>query len=150
VSISFAHTNIIAEDGEKLSDFYKSVFSYTPLSPERNQSGDWLKKGTEVKGTEFQGVHLLLPGHGDSGPTPEIFSYKEMLSKAKVVAANRKGFGHIAFQVDDVPQTRARGLEAGGPDSGEIISREVKGAGTFTGTYMGDPEGNILELQSWA
>ena len=41
------------------------------------------------------------PGHGESGPTLEIYSYSEMAGKPSSMA-NRKGLGHLAFAVDDV------------------------------------------------
>ncbi len=37
----------------------------------------------------------------------------------------------------------------GGHALGAIISHEVPGAGLLTFTCATDPEGNILELQSW-
>lgn len=37
----------------------------------------------------------------------------------------------------------------GGHALGEVVSHEVPGAGLVTFTYAPDPEGNILELQSW-
>lgn len=37
----------------------------------------------------------------------------------------------------------------GGHTLGEIVAHEVPGAGLLTFTCATDPEGNILELQSW-
>jgi predicted enzyme related to lactoylglutathione lyase len=41
-------------------------------------------------------------------------------------------------------------LAAGGSRLGEVVTFEVAGAGTITWTYARDPEGNIIELQSWS
>jgi hypothetical protein len=41
-------------------------------------------------------------------------------------------------------------LEAGGGPVGEIVSLEVEGSGHVTFAYVRDPEGNIVELQSWS
>jgi predicted enzyme related to lactoylglutathione lyase len=91
---------------------------------------------------------LLLPGFGEGGPTLEIFSYDETLKHAGI-AANRRGFGHIAFQVDDVDAALAKVLAHGGSQYGEVVRGEVPGAGPITWVYAQDPEGNIIELQKW-
>jgi catechol 2,3-dioxygenase-like lactoylglutathione lyase family enzyme len=99
--MKYVHTNIIAKNWRLLSDFYIKVFECKPLPPERNLKGDWLENGTGVKNASLQGVHLLLPGFDKDGPTLEIFQYQENEDKPNPVA-NREGFGHIAFLVDNV------------------------------------------------
>jgi predicted enzyme related to lactoylglutathione lyase len=64
-------------------------------------------------------------------------------------AANRPGFGHIAFAVDDVEATREAVLAAGGGELGKVVSVEVAGVGTITFAYLTDPEGNVIEVQRW-
>lgn len=64
-------------------------------------------------------------------------------------AANRQGLGHLAFEVDDVTETLNKVLDYGGRAVGEVVTHEVPGAGTITFVYAADPEGNLLELQSW-
>ena len=149
MSIRYAHTNIIAQDWRKLAAFYTEVFDCVFVPPERKQSGTWLEKGTGVRGARLEGVHLLLPGHGETGPTVEIYSYQTMLDKP-ASAANRQGLGHLAFEVDDVATSLAKVCRHGGSALGEIVTREVAGAGTITFIYAADPEGNLLELQSWS
>ena len=146
--IKYVHTNIISENWESLSQFYIEVFGCRPVPPRRSQSGDWLAKGTGVTNAQLEGMHLLLPGHGEEGPTLEIYSYAVMEEKP-LPAANRKGLGHLAFLVDDVPATLARVLEHGGAALGEVSSNDIPGLGTITFVYATDPEGNILELQNW-
>lgn len=150
MKIRYAHTNIIATDWKKLVNFYQNVFNCIPVPPERNQKGEWLSKCTGVKNAALNGMHLRLPGHGDNGPTLEIYSYAEMENTPEVIAANRKGFGHIAFEVDNVEEIRRKVMNSGGKDLGEIVSKEVEGVGVITVTYMTDPEGNIIEIQKWA
>ena len=144
----YAHTNIIAHDWEKLARFYCDVFGCELLEPERDISGEWLERGTLVRGAHIRGAHLRLPGHGDQGPTLEIFHYDEVL-EALPPAANRAGFGHIAFAVDDVEATLAAMVQAGGSRYSEVVSNAVPGAGVVTFTYAKDPEGNLVEVQSW-
>jgi len=148
MAIRYAHTNIISADWQTLAEFYETVFDCVPVPPERNQSGGWLERGTGVKGAALAGVHLRLPGHGDNGPTLEIYQYQTTLSKPEP-APNRLGIGHLAFAVDDVAETLAQVIAQGGQALGEIVTVDVPGAGTISFVYAADPEGNILELQKW-
>lgn len=145
----YRHTNIIAEDWQSLSQFYQVTFGCIPVPPQRDQSGQWLEDGTGVPNAALKGEHLLLPGFPNGGPTLEIYSYSEMKEKPNP-ASNRKGFGHIAFEVDDVQKASEEIIKAGGKPYGKIVTREVPGAGTITFTYVLDPEDNIIELQSWS
>lgn len=146
--MKFAHTNIVSYDWRMLATFYVKTFKCKVLPPIRNQSGDWLEKGTGLEGASLEGVHLLLPGYGQDGPTLEIYGYT-VTEGQEELAPNRRGFGHIAFEVDDVKQTLKEMLSNGGSSQGEIVEREIPGAGHITFTYARDPEGNLIELQSW-
>ncbi len=145
----FAHTNIVAKDWIKLADFYSSVFGCTARSPIRRQSGEWLTRGTGVRNASFEGVHLALPGYGDDGPTLEIFQYGEIESSPQG-PANRQGFAHIAFEVDDVETVAEDMLVHGGTLEGTITRHPVANVGVITFIYARDPEGNLVEIQSWA
>lgn len=147
--IKYAHTNIISKDWKKLADYYIAVFDCKPVPPTRDISGEWLEKGTAIKNASLQGMHLRLPGHGDNGPTLEIYSYPEMVEKPEPPAANRKGFGHLAFEVDDVKDILEKMILHGGAKLGEVVQKEVEGVGLLTFIYATDPEGNIIEIQSW-
>lgn len=146
--IHYAHTNIITDNWKRLAEFYIKVFGCIPSGPERDLKGDWLSKGTGVENAEIKGIHLLLPGHGENGPTLEIFQYPENLEKP-ITAANRKGFGHIAFKVDDIRYYTQKVLDNGGSRVGDITEGTVSGAGPISFVYVGDPDGNIIELQKW-
>lgn len=149
MAIRYAHTNIISKNWKELVKFYEEVFECTPVPPERSQSGQWLEDGTGVKGAELAGMHLKLPGHGDKGPTLEIYQYKHMKEKPEL-AANRQGLGHLAFAVDDVSEMLDRVVAQGGQALGKITTTTVTGAGNITFVYVTDPEGNIIELQKWS
>jgi catechol 2,3-dioxygenase-like lactoylglutathione lyase family enzyme len=148
MSITFGHVNLIARDWRRLSQFYQTVFACTPVPPVRRQSGPVLEQGTGVPGAELEGEHLRLPGLGPDGPTLEIYSFREPLDRPRP-APNRMGFGHLAFQVPSVAETLAHLLAQGGSEQGGIVSLTVPGKGVVTFVYAADPEGNILELQSW-
>lgn len=144
----YVHTNIVARDWQKLAEFYVQVFGCTPKPPKREQSGNWLEKGTGVKRAALEGMHLLLPGYGENGPTLELYQYKETLVPSESMP-NTRGIGHLAFEVDNVEKTLAQALASGASKIGEISHTHVQGVGDITFIYIRDPEGNIIELQSW-
>jgi catechol 2,3-dioxygenase-like lactoylglutathione lyase family enzyme len=144
----YKHTNLIARDWRALARFYQDVFGCVMVPPERDLSGEWLDRGTGVKNARFAGAHLRLPGHGAEGPTLEIYQYSHNESKPSA-AANREGIMHLAFEVNDVEEATAEVLRMGGSKLGDVTSAEVEGVGLLTFVYLTDPEGNIIELQSW-
>lgn len=145
----YVHTNIIAEDWQKLADFYIRVFGCVLVPPERDYSGEALDAGTGLVNAHLRGVHLRLPGCGDDGPTLEIYSY-DALEPRPQRAVNRPGIGHMAFEVDDVHAASEEVIAHGGRTVGEIITLTTKVGTKVTWCYMTDPEDNIIELQSWA
>jgi catechol 2,3-dioxygenase-like lactoylglutathione lyase family enzyme len=147
MSIRFAHVNLVASDWIRLADFYITVLGCTPVQPKRHLSGEWLERGTGVTAARIEGIHLRLPGHGDHGPTLEIFQYAAT-EERPATAANRPGFGHIAFQVGSVEEAVAALRSAGGQQLGEIVTSEIAGVGSISFVYATDPEGNIIELQT--
>ena len=149
MAIRYTHTNIVSNDWKKLVNFYNEVFECSPVPPERNLSGKWLDEGTGVNDASLQGMHLRLPGFGDNGPTLEIYQY-ENIENNYPPKANRKGFGHLAFHVDDVEQFMEKVMSYGGECLGKTTKKDVPGVGLLTFVYMTDPEGNIIELQNWS
>jgi len=149
MSTRFGHVNLIADDWGSLARFYIELFDCVPVPPERDYSGPDLSAGTGVENAALKGVHLRLPGHGGEGPTLEIYQY-ERNETGLPPAANRRGFGHIAFAVDDVATARAGVLAAGGADVGEVVTLQTADGRRVTWCYVTDPEGNIIELQAWS
>jgi glyoxylase I family protein len=146
--IRYAHTNIVAKDAGKLIDFYKSVLHCESIGETRDLRGEWLDTLTGLSGTHITGEHLLLPGCGDARVTLEIFQYDELAADLPR-EINRPGFAHLAFAVDDVARTLSEVERAGGSAvGGRIVNRYPDGR-TLEAVYARDPEGNILELQSW-
>ena len=131
-----------------MAAFYIHTFHCEPVPPKRKQTGKWLDKGLGLENAYLEGIHLLLPGHGSSGPTLEIYQYKTMKTYNDQ-APNQQGYGHIAFEVADVAQTLERLCENGGTAHGEIAIKEIAGVGLLTFVYARDPEGNFIELQNW-
>ncbi len=145
----YVHTNLIAKDWQRLARFYQVVFGCVFVPPERHFWGTGIEAGTGVPGSSVDGVHLRMPGNGDDGPTIEIFTYSK-LADGPVPSVNRPGFGHIAFQVDSVADARAEVLGSGGAAVGEVVTLTTATGRHVTWCYVTDPEGNIVELQSWS
>lgn len=145
----FAHVNLVARNWRRLACFYQEAFGCRPVPPERHLEGEWLSKATGVADAALEGVHLRLPGSGDSGPTLEVFQYNAVVEDRLPPAANRKGFSHIAFEVNDVDAALDTVRAHGGTAIGEIVSRDISGSGRITFAYASDPEDNIIELQQW-
>jgi predicted enzyme related to lactoylglutathione lyase len=149
IEATFGHVNVIARDWRTLARFYTDVFGCTFVPPERDISGPVLERGTGLPGAALTGAHLRLPGLGATGPTLESYQFASMPDESES-AANRPGFRHIAFAVPSVADARAAVLAAGGGGVGGIGTTQTKDGRYVTWTYLTDPEGNILELQSWS
>jgi catechol 2,3-dioxygenase-like lactoylglutathione lyase family enzyme len=149
ISAKYVHTNLIARDWRSLARFYQELFDCVPVPPERDFEGSSLEAATGLAGAHLTGVHLRLPGYVGAAPTLEIFSYA-VLEKRPLTAVNRPGFGHIAFSVDNVGIAREAVLRAGGRRVGDIVTLETADGRKVTWCYVTDPEGNVIELQSWS
>lgn len=142
----YVHTNLIARDWRRLAVFYQDVFGCVAVPPERDLFGEWLDRAPRLSGARITAIHLRLPGHGDDGPTLEIFQYDDM-PKGHPSAPNLPGFAYVAFAGDDVEATARAVFERGGSAIGKLVRRELPGVGVLTFQYVADPEGNLIELQ---
>jgi catechol 2,3-dioxygenase-like lactoylglutathione lyase family enzyme len=149
IDARFGHVNLIARDWRALADFYTALFGCVLVPPERDYAGPDLERGTAVRGAALRGAHLRLPGLGPDGPTLEIYQFSTMPARLPA-AVNRPGFQHIAFAVPAVAEARAAVLAAGGGVVGDVVTLRTADGRFVTWTYVTDPEGNILELQSWS
>ena len=149
IEARFGHVNLVARDWRALAAFYIRVFGCSLVPPERDYQGPELSAATGVPEAALRGVHLRLPGLGSEGPTLEIYEYAQELDRPPS-AANRHGFGHLAFAVPDVEAARSIVLGEGGEPVGDVVTLQTSDGRHVTWAYVTDPEGNILELQSWA
>lgn len=149
IKSKYSHTNLIAKNWRELVRFYQDVFGCVQVPAERHFKGAELERGTGIPNAQLDGVHLRLPGYDENGPTLEIFNYN-ILQEKSATAVNRPGYGHIAFVVDDVTKARNEVLAAGGGSVGEIVTLQLTTGAKVTWCYVTDPEGNIIELQSWS
>ena len=142
--IRYRHTNLIAGDWQNLAGFYRRALGLESTGQTRDLKGEWLEQLTGIPGAHIRGEHLKLPG---ADATLELFGYDSVLPGDP--ALNRAGFAHIAFEVDDVERALQRVLAEGGGQAGERVSAQYPGGVTATFVYATDPEGNLIELQSW-
>lgn len=147
-TVKYSHTNLISTDWKKISKFYMDVFGCVPCGPVRKLSGKAVEDGTSVASANIEGIHLLLPGYGEGGPTLEIFQYSDILPQTETLA-NTKGFTHIAFEVSDLDETCRQVIRAGGWILGKLARQPVDSIGVCTFVYVRDPDRNIIEIQSW-
>ncbi len=145
----FGHVNVTSRDWRRLADFYGDVFGMEQVGPERDISGADLDRATGLVGAHLRGAHLRLPGGGDDGPTLEIFTYDTMAPDAGTPTPDRAGWGHIALMVPDVTAAREAVVTAGGAILGDAVTMATKDGRRLTWCYVTDPDGNIIELQTW-
>ncbi len=158
VQATFRHTNLVAQDWQRLAKFYEIVFGMNVIPPIRDLKGEAFDDGVGWTGVRIQGAHLRFPGFDQLSdtecPTLEIFEYNNMppvSSSDKLI--NRPGFGHIAFSVQNIQETIDCILKNGGMYlkdgelSKDIQKHEIAGKGILFWIYMRDCEANILEIQ---
>jgi catechol 2,3-dioxygenase-like lactoylglutathione lyase family enzyme len=110
--------------------------------------GKLVDKASNIDNAHLSGIHLALPGYNNNLPTLEIFQYDSNLNNLDS-QPNRKGYGHIAFKVDNVREVLTRLLENGGTKVGEIVTTQISNSGQITFVYAKDIDGNIIEIQNW-
>ena len=145
----YGHTNLIARDWRRLADWYERLFGCTPVPPERDYSGTRSRARHRRAERGPQGRAPPAPGHGDDGPTLEIYTFASTSGESEA-GIDRPGFGHIAFAVADVDSARGRVLDEGGSAIGEVVTLTTADGRRVTWCYVADPEGNAVELQSWS
>lgn len=145
----FGHVNVTSVDWRRLADFYSTVFGCELVPPQRDIRSPDLDAATGLHDAHLTGVHLRLPGHGDAGPTIEVFSYDALQPHADP-SVDRPGWGHICFQVPDVAAAVDAVLANGGGPVGDIVTTRTSDGRSVTWCYATDPDGNIVELQAWS
>lgn len=148
-AFQYLHTNLTVRDIDRMQAFYVEVFGCRPLREIHTLTGEWIEKITAVPGAAIKYVHLAFPGFDDQAPELELVQYLTPMQNIKQSADNT-GFGHIAFQVENVETSLEAVLAAGGGKVGEIVSVDVPKRGRLTEVYATDPEGNIIELQCYS
>ena len=123
IDAKFGHVNVTARDWRRLAAFYTDVFGCAFVAPER-----------DIRSADLDAATGL---HDEIAPHPG----------ARV---DRPGWGHVAFQVPDVPAAVDAVVAAGGAPFGEVVAMQTKDGRTVTWGYTTDPDGNLVELQAWS
>jgi catechol 2,3-dioxygenase-like lactoylglutathione lyase family enzyme len=134
---------MVARDAGALAAFYGRVFGCEEVRAPRALTGAAVWRGNGLHGVDIISVWLSLPGV--EGPFLEILEYGETRNRARP-RVNEPGYGHIAFEVEDIGATMAGIVAAGGTGQGEITTLGT-GAAQSRAVYMRDPEGNLIELE---
>ena len=148
IACKYLHTNLTVNEIERMQAFYVDVFGCVPVRGIQHLTGEWIESITAVTNGEIKYVHLRFPGHGDGGPELELIQYLNP-TKDFDITPDTLGFGHLSFSVNDVHAALDAVVKAGGGRVGEVVTVDVPKRGRLTEVYATDPEGNIIELQSY-
>lgn len=141
--MKFGHISMVARDTDHLADFYKAVFGCKDTVERWTMSGEAISRGNGVPNCEIYAAWLNLPGI--DGLFLEILQYRKILDRP-VPSVNQPGYGHMAFEVEDIHATLDAVVEAGGMLLGEITDLGTAQA-PVSCVYVRDPEGNVIELE---
>ena len=90
----YGHTNLVARDWRRLAGFYiRPVRLRAGATRARLPRLPTLEAGTGVPDSGLRGIHLRLPGHGEEGPTLEIYAYDREGKVLPPAATHRPGLG---------------------------------------------------------
>ncbi|HWB53725.1 MAG TPA: VOC family protein [Tepidisphaeraceae bacterium] len=142
------HVNLVVENLEKMTDFYRDVLELK-VTKEVRISGQWIDEVVGLKGVIADVVYL----DPAEGPRIELIRYQSPAGSRPlgVDAPNSHGLRHLAFRVDDIDQVVARFQMAGVRFASEVrtvptTQVQYSGGARKRLVYFHDPEGNLLEL----
>lgn len=135
----FDHIGAVVDDLELVTAFFVDL-GFERGNPMRLE-GEWMDRVVGLDGVQAEMVTVNAP---DGSGRLELTKYHRPADPAAAQSplANRLGFRHIAYVVDDldrvVERLRGKGLDT----VGDIVNYED----IFRLCYIGGPEGLIVEL----
>ena len=137
------HVNIVVSDLEKAKDFFLA-FGFI-IEDEADLHGDWISTIVGLKNVEARYVKLRLPG---SETRIELMHYRAPASGADpgLGQANRLGYRHIAFEVDDIGAVVKRLQDRGIKFLSPVQVYEPTGKKLV---YFLGPDGILIELAQY-
>ncbi|MBO9136635.1 VOC family protein (plasmid) [Rhizobium sp. B230/85] len=138
-----AHINLVARNVEVLTAFYVNVMKCNVLRELKTLSGENVSRGNGLPNSEIRTIWLKFPEL--ERPFLEIHEHTTTHHRDQP-RVNEPGFGHLAFQMEDIRDTLSKIIEAGGAQIGEIIDFGTPGM-PYLIAYARDVEGNVLELE---
>jgi catechol 2,3-dioxygenase-like lactoylglutathione lyase family enzyme len=135
----FVHAGVVVDDLELVTAFF------VDLGFERSDAirleGEWMDRVVGLDGVRAEMVMVSAP---DGSGALELTKFHQPADPAAAQSplANRLGFRHIAYAVNDldsvVERLRGKGLDT----VGDVVNYED----TYRLCYIGGPEGLIVEL----
>ncbi|QCL96091.1 VOC family protein [Agrobacterium tumefaciens] len=138
-----AHINLVARNAKLLAAFYVNVMKCDVLREPKMLSGEKVSRGNGLSNSEILTIWLKFPEL--EWPFLEIHEHRVHLHRDQP-RVNEPGFGHLAFQVEDISDTLSNIIEAGGAQIGKITDFGTPEM-PYLIAYARDPEGNVLELE---
>ncbi len=140
---SIDHINIVVEDLEKAKNFFTTI-GFT-LEHEDDLEGEWISKIVRLPKVRARYAKLVLPG--DTCRLELVTYYSpEMQSETLANQANRLGYRHIAFRVEDISSVVAK-LQV--MDVEFFSDVHVYEPTNKKLVYLLGPEGILLELAEY-
>jgi len=141
--MTLAHINLVARDAEALAAFYMNVTKCELLRAPKMLSGEIVSRGNGLPNSEIYTIWLKFPEL--ERPFLEIHQHTVTHHRDQP-RVNEPGFGHLAFQMEDISDVLSKILQAGGSQVGEITDFGTPEKPCLI-AYARDPEGNVLELE---
>lgn len=89
----------------------------------------------------------MLSGYLSRYSVVKVFRFRSEPCQSFVVILS--GFECATFSVEDVIDARETAIANGGHPSGEVVTLTIATGVQVTWCSVTDPEGNVIELQSW-
>ncbi len=148
------HVNLVVDDLDTMARFYCDVLGMSASDGEPvTISGDWIDATAGLSGIEADVIHLWP----NEGPGVELIRYRTPpgASPRDLGVPNTKGLRHFALRVRDIDATVDRLHRAGVKfvsSIRQVPTTQVQHAGGVRKkiVYFHDPEGNLVELCSYA
>lgn len=142
-AVRLAHINLVARKAEALAEFYVNVMNCSVMREPRTLSGQMVSRGNGLSNSEILSIWLKFPDLEQ--PFLEIHEHRVTHPRDEP-QVNEPGFGHLAFQMNDIASVLSAIIGAGGTQIGEITDFGTPERRCLI-VYARDPEGNVLELE---
>jgi catechol 2,3-dioxygenase-like lactoylglutathione lyase family enzyme len=137
------HLNIVVRDVEGMALFFESL-GFVQEDRARLE-GEWISSIVGLEDVQAEYIKLHLPG---TAMRLELIRYEHPTLEADPLCgqANRPGFRHLAFEVEDIEAEVCRLSEQGISFLGPVQTYAVTGKKLV---YFRGPEGVLLELAEY-
>lgn len=138
-----AHINIVARDAEALAAFYVNIMQCEVFRGPTRLSGEKVSRGNGLSSSDIRTTWLKFPEL--ERPFLEIHEHTVTHHRGQP-RVNEPGFGHLAFEIENVGDTLSKIIQAGGAQIGQLTDFGTPEMPILI-AYARDPEGNVLELE---